>query len=1004
MALQQATRRFGPPLGAPGVEVIERPGGNALSDPRYGCIAMFGVLKRGPMGVCIPVNSRNQYDEIFGDPRDPNWHLYADSAHLTPDAIDGFFATGGGAGMVWVTRLDLDKKARKAEIILNNRVGAPALKIMAANEGRWGGSANAIALTPVVAATGRTFTIVAPGVLANEFLGAEVEMTGVPGKRFKIIANTAAFTPSNEVVFTVGAQYNLISEGVAGPVALTGTATYTRYKTLTGAIAFPLFKSLSGLVDSNGVTVTGVDTLFTTELFVGGNVYWQGEARRIESITSDTTLTVSSPFTANDSAFTAQTDNTTVSGTATLFTTEVAVGDTLYVDINGSLQGRVVASITSATSLKLASGWTVVQSAGTQLQIDNFVITGVGTQFATQVSAGQFIVDPNRQGATLKVVDVISATSLKVNGTFSAGFSGARITRQNQKAAVTLSALRIEGLSAEVGNGTRYPDTHFSLTIRFNGSVVQQISDASLDPSDPYFVEPVVNDSNVAFRNGGNNYQKWVTVESLWTSTYTTSADSDVRPCNSTGLIRVLTPTRIYSESPIDAELVLGNLLYPNPYAQARNYFRINGSQAPVILDGTYSSSGVNVTGTSTSFLSQIKSGDYLFDPTSKTARKVRFVASNTALILESAFATSVAALTKGTKLGYMQVSQGYDLTLWCAVGDRYLSVYSQNLIRGYDGNTSTVIPFYFTQYFDLDRNHLENATFRQNLGLIRMATPGISDVVVQRAGCAYAAGKAFEYRGEIPSNYTTAAAAEAFLNQDLGRNDFLVVAFPSYGFISSPFGAGDRLISLSGELMGGESAKSIVNEGYHVPFAGVQAILPRVIKLPFQAHPSDEAIINVAGIHTVKTVFGNTVNFGARSPSISPTYDFTHIRRTQSNFVRIFLEARTLLELLFQPNQPYLVEQVILILNNFARREHKKGVFTQYLSFVQAVQIQGGLGGDNIITDQSSQDAIVSIINGRLHVYFRWVPTGILERLSIHCGPDILVAQYGNSLVQSGT
>ena len=1004
MPLQQATRRYGPPLGAPGVEVIERPGGNALSDPRYGAIALFGVMKRGPMGVCIQINSRRQYDEIFGDPRDPNWHLFPNGDHLTPDAVDGFFSTGGGAGSICLTRIDLDGKARKSELIIKTRTGADAMKVVAANEGRWGGAANNVAITPVVAATSRTFTIVAPGVKANEFRDGEATMTGAPGKRFKIIANTEAFPNSGEVVFTVGAQYNLISEGVAGPIVLTGSATYTRYRVLSGSIAFALLKNLTGQVTTNGVVVTGSEALFSSELREGGNIYWQGEARRISTITSDTTLTIDNAFSANADSFTAQTDNAVVTGTNTLFVAQTKIGDILYATINNQLQGRTVMSITSATELVLSSGYTSELTAGTQAQTDNTTITGTTSTFTTQVNVGQFVVDPNRRGATAKVVEVTSATSLRIEKPFTAGFNNARLTKQNQQAGVELSALRSEGLAIEIGSGTRYPDTHFSLSVRFNNSIVLAIADASLDPADPYFVESLVNDSNVAFRTGGNNYQKWITVESLWSSSYTTNADSDIRPCNGAGTIQILTPNRIYSIDPIEEGLVVGNLLYPNPYLWTRNYFRVTKALSPLTLDGSISSSGVNVTGVSTVFLSQVKVGDYLYDPNSKTSRKVRFVSGNTSLILETAFPIGIPSLTKTVRLGYLEVGQGYDLTEWCAAGDRYLSSYAQNLTRGYDGNTGSVIPFYFTKYLDLDRNHLENATFGQNLGLIRIACPGISDVTVQKAGLAYAAGKAYEFRGEIPSTYNTAAAAEAFLNQDLGRNDFLVTAFPSYGFISSPFGYGDRLVSLSGELMGGESYKACVSEGYHVPFAGVQAILGRVTKLPFEAFPSDEAILNVAGIHTIKRIFGNVVNYGARSPAISPTYDFTHIRRTQSNFVRIFLEARTLIELLFSPNQPYLVEQVILILNNFARREYRKGVFTQYLSFVQAVQIEGSTSGESIVTDQTSQDAIVAIINGRLHVYFRYVPTGILERLSINAGPDILVAQFGNSLVQTGT
>jgi hypothetical protein len=164
------------------------------------------------MGVAIPVSSRREYDEIFGDPRDPRWHLYANAAHLTPDAIDGFFANGGGnGGRLWITRLDLDGKARKADVILKNRIGADALRLVAANEGRWGGQESSVKWTPVVFATTRTFTLVAPGIRSNEFVGADAEFSGSPGRRYKIVANTEANSTSGEAIFraggTVGHRY-----------------------------------------------------------------------------------------------------------------------------------------------------------------------------------------------------------------------------------------------------------------------------------------------------------------------------------------------------------------------------------------------------------------------------------------------------------------------------------------------------------------------------------------------------------------------------------------------------------------------------------------------------------------------------------------------------------------------------------------------------------------------------------------------------------------------------
>jgi len=209
-------------------------------------------------------------------------------------------------------------------------------------------------------------------------------------------------------------------------------------------------------------------------------------------------------------------------------------------------------------------------------------------------------------------------------------------------------------------------------------------------------------------------------------------------------------------------------------------------------------------------------------------------------------------------------------------------------------------------------------------------------------------------------------------------------------------------MVPLTGDIFGGESAQAVAVQGYHEPFAGINAMLPRINRLPYESNPADEAILNMSGLQPIKIQDGRVVVFGARSPRRSPTYDFTHVRRIQSNYVRIFLEARTMMELLFRTNQPQLADQVVMILNNFARREYRKGVMTNYLSFAQAVQIQGQLDNQGVISDAGSQDALVQIINGRLIVKFRYVPTGILERLTIEAGPDILVAQFGSSLTQA--
>lgn len=987
-------REYGKTNG-PGVRVKEISSDNSIPDPLYGTTAGLGPLQRGPMGVLVPVRSIKAYSEIYGDPSNRNWHLYQNSAHLLPDFVDDYFANSAGAGVVFVGRLPF-KEARAAEVVLKNRLGAPALKIKAANEGRWGGAKNILPQTPVVVATARTFTLVAPNVKANEFAGAEAEFTGVSGRRFRISANTAAHPGSGEVVFTVGAQYNLLLEGVTGPVTLTGTASYETRVDLTGTVEFPLYKNITGTARVNGEVITGTGTDFTTELTVGANVYKDGEARVVQSITSATTATISESFSIDGAGVTLQVDNFTVTGTGTAFATELREGDRLYAVINDEVQWRTVAIIESPTRLTLTSGFSDALSATTVIQKDNLEVTGTGTAFTAELSPGSYIVDPNRAGEMIKVVAIVSSTRLKVEKPFSQNFLDAQLTKQQQLGVVSLTPVAGTGLSVKVVQGERKPETHFGLEIYFNGSKVLTIPDASLDPSDPDFVESVVDQRNIAYATGTVNYNAWIKAENLWTSDYTTDPTSDVRPCNAAGTILHLTPSRLYTIADLSYESIVGELLYPNPYDYPRSFFRVQNAVAPKTLSGTLSSTGVNVTGTSSLFRTEVRPGDFLYDPASKTVRRVRVILSDTSLVLETAFAANLPALTKAKRAGYLQINEAYDLTLQTEVGKRFFGVYPETLTRGYDGDTSNITPALYGHFLDPDTNLIEKAVLNQNLGLVRIYCPGISDVAIQKMGAALAEQRAFEFRCEIPSYITSAAVAESFVNKQLGRNDFITVAFPSYAYKANPLGSAYRFVSLSGYIAGGESRRARANSGWHYIYAGVDATLPGIIKLPVALDPSDEGILNNAGIHPILMLDGNAVVFGGRSPSISESYKFTHIRRIQSHYIRILIEARNFLSLLFLPNQPGTLDVIIMLLEQFARNEYAKKVLTNYLGFREAVDIGGSFEAQNT-TEQSALNSVVSVVNGELYVQFFYVPTGILEVLSVSVGPQILVERYGS-------
>jgi hypothetical protein len=1008
-SINGAIREYGPPPGAPGIKVREVPGVSPLADANYGAAFFLGVLKRGPEGVAVPVSSKREYNNLFGDPNDERWHLFDDGAHQMPDAIDGYFRASAGRGTLWVTRLPLERKSRPAKLILKNRLGGDALEITAANGGRWGGAGNEIPRTPVIVATTRTFTLFAPGVESNEFDGADAQFTSAPGRLYRIVGNTAANPTTGEVIFTVAAQYNLLTDGISGPTILTGTASYNRYTTITGTVAFPLQRTLTGTVTIVGNVVAGAGTDFVNDLVVGQNLYWNGEARRIESITSNTTATIAEAFSQDaPSGTTVSTDNLEVTGTGTNFTTDLSVGDTVYYSSpTGDRQGRKIAAITSNTKLTLVSGFSTELTAGSQLTTDSTTVSGTGTNFLTECQVGQWIVDPNRRSGSVKIVSITSATSLKVERPFADSFTNASITKQNQFASVTLASENKTGLEVKVGQGLRNPAENFSLEVFFNGSKVLQIDDASLDPTSPVFVDEIVEAQNIGYRTDGGNYPQWIRARSLWESDYTTSPGMDVRPANGSGRIVAIEANKAWVYGQLDYNALKrgtgrGGRFYPNPYSLPRQHFSAFDTVAQADLTGTISSSGTTVNGVGTLFTSELTKGDYLYDPRSQTARKVRLIQSDTLLYLEKAFAVNLPALTKGARAGLIILNPGADLSLYSQVGNHFIASYTEQLRRGYDGDLANTIPYHWIQFLEADGNEvggnfIERAVWGQNLGLVRIACPGISDVSVQKAGADYAAARAFEYRVEVPLSYNSAPMAENFINEELGRSDFVSAAFPSYCYVANPFGAGKRLVTLSGLVMGKESYKASVVQGYHDPAAGVNEILPGVLSLPFKAYPEDEAVINVAGLQTIKMLQGNAVIWGVRAPSINQLWDFLHIRRTQSNYIRIFLEARSLFEVLFRTNSPRLQQVILMKLDAFFANEYRKGAINNNLTFQQAVFMDSSAPTQNVVNDQAAVQAIVRIIQGKLDIDVRWVPAGVLEQLSINLGPDVLSADFGS-------
>lgn len=991
-------RRYGADPGAAGVVVSEQTAANQLSIPSVGTAAMGGVLKRGPMGEFIPIRSKKSYSTIFGDPSDIRWHLFADSSSLVPDAIDGFFTSGNQSGTLMVLRIDLDGTAKKAIRTFKGRNGDDSLKIKAANAGRWAGRAREIAASPILFATARTITLNAPGVLVNEFKDALISFPHNPSLSFVVVSNTKANPTTGQVVFTIGSQYSFIDSGISGPTSLTGTASYSQTVSLTGTATFVKTKGLSGgTININDRILTGTNTLFLSDLSVGSVLYYQGEARTVESITSDTTLVIESAFTsASVTNAAVTTDNFTLTGTGTNFTTLTA-GSEIFADVNGTTQRRKIASVESATSLTLTSGFTQAFTGSTISRV-NLTVTGTGTSFTTQLTVGQYLTDPTSTSNTVKVTGIQSATALTIENPFAANFNNTQLTKQSFSASVSLKEEEGAGLSIELTPGETKPETHFTISVYFNDKLVTRIPDCSLDPEDPDFVEDKVLSSNLAFSSErSGDHAIWIEAENLSTSSYTTIEGDDVRPCNGSATALAVEENSIYTIEDIEYSLLPGNRIYPQPYDLYRKYYTIGSASAPVVIVGTISSTGTTVNGVSTQF-TDYSVGDHLYHPTSNTVRKIKTITSDTQLILESAFTENIPASTVAKIAGKISVSERYDLEAEMEAGDPFVLVFPQKLEGGYDGPTNDVISFYYTKFFDPEINALGRALEDFNLGMCRLALPGVSDITVQKAGVEYVSTLPGEYRMEFPSYIASEDLAESFVIKELGRNDFESIAFPSYGYISNPFGRGERLISCSGDILGGESRKAVSVDGYHDPFAGTNAVLARITRLTTSVTKKGEAALNSSGIQLLKRINGNIVVWGARCPSQSATYTFLHIRRIQSHYILVLSSARNLADMIFVPNQPGTLDVLRLMLSDFAIREYTKGAITQYLSFEEAINIGTDSGQSESGTAEGSRASLISIINGRAGISFSYVPTGIVEVLDVSVGPNILVGQYGRS------
>lgn len=236
-------------------------------------------------------------------------------------------------------------------------------------------------------------------------------------------------------------------------------------------------------------------------------------------------------------------------------------------------------------------------------------------------------------------------------------------------------------------------------------------------------------------------------------------------------------------------------------------------------------------------------------------------------------------------------VKAGSNMLANASVGDDFRVEYIQELGGGYDG-VATISDLDFVNAYDTETSPLKSLR-GQNLGLIKLASPGVTSITVQKAGVAFGQANNWQYRYEIPANITQEDAVEVFINDQLGRNDYAVVQFPSFAKVLDPSGQGLKLISQTGAIHGLEALTANNFEGFHKAAAGVDHVIPSIVALPdgFEGRTIDEEFLDPVGVNFLKFKDGNFILWGDETVGTQGGRKFKHKREYLSHIENIFLE-----------------------------------------------------------------------------------------------------------------
>jgi hypothetical protein len=454
-----------------------------------------------------------------------------------------------------------------------------------------------------------------------------------------------------------------------------------------------------------------------------------------------------------------------------------------------------------------------------------------------------------------------------------------------------------KALSILIGDGEERPSTEFSITVYVDGAFVKKYGNLSTDPSGARYWVSLIN-------NDDENDE--IEAVDLWTGAHVVA----VRPANYYGVIDAVTATVLTS---VIHDFIINSPTGGNPT------FAFDSTDDDMIFqkititmtsatEGTAVSDKFGALGTVT-FATP-------FVPNNKWTPEFTITAGATAMEIGDTLVINYKPFVPDSFIGgycypdkanapmtrfrivdndhdSVTVADGSDLTVDGAASDEFMISAPLEMSGGRDGHADIVDSDYTQQAWDVGSSPF-NRIFGKNVGLVKFATPGVTSTTVQKAGIAYADAKNHQYRYEIPSNIVTETGAIGQINDTLGRSDFAVVAFPSYGTVPDPLSSEGKtkVIPLTGMIHGREARIAADYDGYHKAEAGIDAKLPRLLDIPTGDAILDEEQLNPVGIAVIKKSKGNFIIWGDRTLNTDPTWKWKHQRELVSYYEHVLQES----------------------------------------------------------------------------------------------------------------